>query len=204
MRRILSSTTKNPESIPLCFFNAKPRISEIWLCACVWRSLAQTDAFRMAYRGVTESVASNDTFLLKDDDLKTVYEVLMVFRFVAAVIYDWVIAFVLLLAFTAICLLISNNNAITPGTLWYQTGLVLNVLLYYLISVKYGGQTIGMRAFHLKIVSEGSRLTVLQIITRLVLTLPAYLTACFLFSTAQNRLVLWTKTRLIYQTPNQA
>lgn len=128
----------------------------------------------------------------------------MVFRFVAAVIYDWVIAFVLLLAFTAICLPISKNTAIAPGTLWYQTGLVLNVVSYYTLSLKYGGQTIGMRAFHLKIVSETSRITIPQVITRLILTLPAYLTTFFHFSTAQKRLVSWTKTRLIYQTPNQA
>lgn len=198
MRRILSSTTKNPESIPLCFFNAKPRLSEILLCACVWRFPAHKDAFRITSKEITKSVATNDNFLLKDDDVKTVYEAVMVFRFVAAVIYDWIIAFVLLLAFTAICLLISHNNAITPGTLWHQTGLVLNALFYYLISLRYGGQTIGMRAFHLKIVSEFSRLGILQIIARLILTLPAFLTACFFFSTAQNRLVIWTKTRLIY------
>lgn len=123
---------------------------------------------------------------------------MIVLRFFSAVIYDWVIACTLLLAFTATCLLINKNQAIAPGTLWYQICLVLNVLLYYLLSLKYGGQTIGMRAFHLKVISEKGHLTTRQVFGRLILALPAYISAFFLFSRAQNRLFSWTKTRLIY------
>ena len=123
----------------------------------------------------------------------------MVFRFFAAILYDWTIAFALLFAFTAACLLINQNQAIPSGTLWYQTGLILNLLLYYLLSLKYGGQTIGMRAFHLKIVSGDSRLTILQILARLILTFPAHITAGFIFSIAQRRLFSWTNTRLVHQ-----
>lgn len=123
---------------------------------------------------------------------------MMVIRFFSAVIYDVVIACTLLLAFTAVCLLINNNQTIAPGTLWYQIGLVVNLLLYYLLSLRYGGQTIGMRAFHFKVVSGRDSLTSLQILGRLILALPAYLTAFFLFSTAQNRLFTWTKTRMVY------
>lgn len=122
----------------------------------------------------------------------------MVIKFFSAVIYDLVIACTLLLAFTAVCLLVNKNQAIAPGTLWYQICLVLNLLLYYLLSLKYGGQTIGMRAFHLKVVSGRDNLTGVQILGRLILVLPAYLTAFFLFSGAQNRLYCWTKTRLIH------
>lgn len=128
----------------------------------------------------------------------------MMFRYLGAVIYDWVIALTLLLVFTAICLLATKSTVIAPGTHWYQISLVVNLLLYYLFSLRYGGQTIGMRAFRLKIVAKSSRLGVLQIIARLVLTVPAGISACFLFSNTQNRLYCWTKTRLIHLAPNQA
>ena len=75
----------------------------------------------------------------------------MIIRFFSAVIYDLVIVCTLLFAFTAICLFVNKNQAIAPGTVWYQISLVMIVLLYYVLSLRYGGQTIGMRAFHLKI-----------------------------------------------------
>ena len=74
----------------------------------------------------------------------------MVIRFISALIYDLIIACTLLFAFTAICLIANKNQAIAPGTPWYQISLVVIVLLYYVLSLRYGGQTIGMRAFRLK------------------------------------------------------
>lgn len=95
----------------------------------------------------------------------------MVIRFFSAVIYDLAIACTLLFAFTALCMLANKNQAIAPGTLWYQISLVVIVLLYYVLSLRYGGQTIGMRAFHLKI-NKPKFSKERQIITARVNTMP--------------------------------
>ena len=121
----------------------------------------------------------------------------MILRYSGAMLYDVLIAMTLLLAFTALCLPVCHHRAIEPGTLWYQAGLSLAVTLYYLLSLKYGGQTIGMRAFRLKIVSGNNRLTVLQILARGILTLPIHLLACLLFTNAETLLFSLTRTRMV-------
>ncbi len=95
----------------------------------------------------------------------------MIIRFISALIYDLIIACTLLFVFTAICMLANHNQAIAPGTVWYQISLVVIVVLYCALSLRYGGQTIGMRAFHFKI-NNPKFSKDRQIITARVSTIP--------------------------------
>jgi uncharacterized RDD family membrane protein YckC len=121
----------------------------------------------------------------------------MVFRYFAALIYDGLIAFALLFAYTALCMLLNSNQAIAVGTCWYQLTLLLILLFYYVFSLKNGGQTIGMRAWHLKIVSEERAITLLQALTRLALVLATQIFRPVLFSKTEHLINAWTKTQLI-------
>lgn len=121
----------------------------------------------------------------------------MVFKWLAALLYDWCVAASLLFFYTALCLFANHNAAITPGTRWYQASLMFILIIYYLFSLKYGGQTIGMRAWRLVIIADKPGLTASQILLRLILIVPALLASLFYFQNPQTILYRWTKTRLM-------
>jgi uncharacterized RDD family membrane protein YckC len=122
----------------------------------------------------------------------------MLLRYIAAQLYDFFILFALFFASTALCLLINDSQTIEPATRWYQLVLLMMVFLYYAISVKWGGQTIGMRAWGLRLVAADARnLSWSQVIRRLLCFFPSLILACVWIKNPQTLLFQWTKTRII-------
>lgn len=121
----------------------------------------------------------------------------MIIKCIAAILYDCFILVSLFFAFTACCLFATHNQTIMPHTRWYQLSLGGIYCLYYLISVLHGGQTLGMRAWRLKIVSPNNHFKLLACVARLTLFLPACLFSMITLSSLQKNLFRWTKTQLI-------
>jgi uncharacterized RDD family membrane protein YckC len=77
----------------------------------------------------------------------------------AALIYDCVLLAALLMIFTAGALFFTHGAALEPATVgaWvylYRFGLIMVVAGYYLINWLQSGQTLGMRAWRLRAVSD--------------------------------------------------
>ena len=77
----------------------------------------------------------------------------------AALIYDSVLLAALLVAFTSGAVFLNHRTAIEPATAgaWaylYRAGLIGIIAGYYLLHWTRSGQTLGMRAWHLRAVSE--------------------------------------------------
>lgn len=120
----------------------------------------------------------------------------MFFKQLAAQLYDSCILIALFFAFTAVCLLVNHGVAIPPATRWYQLGLIMLFITYYVLSIVYGGQTIGMRAWRLQLQTEAGNPTWKQALGRLVLTLPAFLASIICIKNPQKLLYCWTRTHL--------
>jgi uncharacterized RDD family membrane protein YckC len=80
-------------------------------------------------------------------------------RRLAALLYDSVLLAALLIAFTSGAVFLNHRTAVEPETAgaWaylYRAGLIGVIAAYYLINWTRSGQTLGMRAWHLRAVSE--------------------------------------------------
>jgi len=73
----------------------------------------------------------------------------MFFRTIAALMYDLMIITALGFFFAAIAVSVNHGEAIPAATRWFQGVLVLIIFSYFYFSLRKGGQTIGMRAWHL-------------------------------------------------------
>jgi uncharacterized RDD family membrane protein YckC len=83
-------------------------------------------------------------------------------RRVAALVYDAFLLAALLMVFTGGALFFTHGAAIVPATAgdWtylYRAGLVLVITGYYLVNWLRSGQTLGMRAWRLRAVSDSGR-----------------------------------------------
>ena len=83
-------------------------------------------------------------------------------RRVAALLYDCVLLAALLVIFTSGAVFLNHRVAVEPKTAgaWfylYQAGLVGVIAGYYLINWTRSGQTLGMRAWHLRAVTESGK-----------------------------------------------
>jgi uncharacterized RDD family membrane protein YckC len=83
-------------------------------------------------------------------------------RRAAALIYDALLLAALLMVFTAAALFLTHGHALLYDTLgpWvylYRTGLILVIGAYFVINWTRSGQTLGMRAWHLRAVSDLGR-----------------------------------------------
>jgi uncharacterized RDD family membrane protein YckC len=77
----------------------------------------------------------------------------------AALLYDSVLLAALLVAFTSGAVFLNNRTAVEPATAgaWvylYRAGLIGVIAAYYLLNWTRSGQTLGMRAWHLRAVTE--------------------------------------------------
>jgi uncharacterized RDD family membrane protein YckC len=77
----------------------------------------------------------------------------------AALLYDGVLLAGLLVVFTSGAVLLNHRRAIEPATAgaWvylYRVGSIGVIAGYYLLNWTRGGQTLGMRAWHLRAVSD--------------------------------------------------
>ena len=80
-------------------------------------------------------------------------------RRVAALLYDAVLLAALLVAFTSGAVFLNHGVAVEPRTagVWvylYQAGLIGIIAGYYLLNWMRSGQTLGMRAWHLRAVAD--------------------------------------------------
>jgi len=80
-------------------------------------------------------------------------------RRLAALLYDSLLLAALLMAFTGAALLFTHGKAVVRETVgpwvWvYRAGLVAVIAGYYMLNWTRSGQTLGMRAWHLRAVSE--------------------------------------------------
>lgn len=79
-----------------------------------------------------------------------------IWKHFAAFIYDvFPIAGIFLLT-SLIVLLVRNGVEVERYSLWFTTVLLAEVALYYIYSWKLGGQTLGMRAWKIKIIPNKS------------------------------------------------
>ena len=118
-------------------------------------------------------------------------------KYMSALIYDVFILFALFLIFTALCLGMRQGRIIPAGSLWYQLSLATITYLYYSLSYQCGGQTIGMRAWRIQLISTTTSLKQKHLIARFLLTIPAVCYAIMRFKKPGNYLTCWTKTQVI-------
>jgi uncharacterized RDD family membrane protein YckC len=83
-------------------------------------------------------------------------------RRLAALAYDAVLLAALLMIFTAGALFFTHGDAVLPDTAgaWvylYRAGLVALIVGYYLVNWLRSGQTLGMRAWRLRAVSDSGK-----------------------------------------------
>jgi uncharacterized RDD family membrane protein YckC len=76
-------------------------------------------------------------------------------RRVAALVYDLMLLAALLFMFTLAVFIVRGGRAVAPGTLWFQLGLAGIVLLFFTWFWVHGGQTLGMKAWRLRLVGSG-------------------------------------------------
>ncbi|MFK8031147.1 MAG: RDD family protein [Gammaproteobacteria bacterium] len=75
-------------------------------------------------------------------------------RRLAAMAYDTLIALALLMTATAIALPLNQGEAFGSGNLGFQLYLIAVVAGFFLLFWRKGGQTLGMRAWKIKLVTE--------------------------------------------------
>jgi uncharacterized RDD family membrane protein YckC len=133
-------------------------------------------------------------------------------RRLAALLYDAVLMAALLMVFTGGALFFTHGAAVLPATAgaWvylYRLGLIGVIAGYYLLNWLRSGQTLGMRAWHLRAVTDlGKPLRFERALLRLIFGLlawaPAALGVLWLYADPQ-RLALHdrlSKTRVVHLT----
>ncbi|HEY2779453.1 MAG TPA: RDD family protein [Steroidobacteraceae bacterium] len=131
-------------------------------------------------------------------------------RRIAALVYDSFLLTALLMIFTGGALFFTHGAAIEPATagIWvyaYRAGLVLVIAGYYVLNWLRSGQTLGMRAWRIRAVTDlGKPLTwhpaILRACYGLLAWLPAALGVLWLYLDP-NHLALHdrlSKTRIIH------
>ncbi len=98
----------------------------------------------------------------------------LIWRRLAAMLYDLFPILSILIAVTVVAMLFTPGREIPAGSWWHQLSLCLGVYAYFVISWIRFGQTIGMRAWRLKLVSE-SGLTWPRLSIRFLLSLLSWL-----------------------------
>jgi uncharacterized RDD family membrane protein YckC len=79
------------------------------------------------------------------------------FRRFAALCYDLLLLGALLFCFTWAVLVLRGGRAIAPGTVWFELALVALAMLFFCGSWTHGGQTLGMRAWRIRLVRSDGR-----------------------------------------------
>jgi uncharacterized RDD family membrane protein YckC len=131
-------------------------------------------------------------------------------RRVAALVYDLLLLAALLMIYTGGALFFTHGAALVPATAgaWvyaYRAGLLGVIGGYYLINWLRSGQTLGMRAWRLRVVSDAGRpLTLKAAVLRAVFGalawMPAALGVLWLYVDPDHLALQdrWSKTRVIH------
>jgi uncharacterized RDD family membrane protein YckC len=130
-------------------------------------------------------------------------------RRVAALVYDLFLLAALLMIFTGGALFFTHGAAIVPATAgaWvyvYRAGLIGVIGGYYLINWLRSGQTLGMRAWRLRVVSDAGRplalkAALLRAVFGALAWMPAGLGVLWLYLDPDHLAVhdRWSRTRVI-------
>lgn len=78
-------------------------------------------------------------------------------RRLAAIAYDLLLLAALLFVFTLVVLFARGGRAVSPGTWWFELSLLGVCAAFFIGFWVHGGQTLGMRAWRLKIVDREGR-----------------------------------------------
>src|SRR5512138_213079 len=76
------------------------------------------------------------------------------FKRLAAFCYDLLLLVGLVASFTLLAVLV-HGGAIAPGSVWLQLALLAIVIVFFCGFWVHGGQTLGMRAWRIRVVHEG-------------------------------------------------
>ena len=122
----------------------------------------------------------------------------------AAIAYDSLLLFALLLLVTAALLPLTGGEAIRPGQPAYRLLLCLVAVVFFAGFWVHGGQTLGMRAWRLRVVrADGGRLRWRDALARLAASLVSW-TVCglgFLWVLVDGEGLAWhdrlSRTRLV-------
>ncbi len=74
----------------------------------------------------------------------------LLFKCVAVVIYDGVVLFGLALFVSLLTVIVTPRHEVPPETLWFQALLLSTWVFYITLSLKNGGQTLGMKAWQMR------------------------------------------------------
>ena len=75
----------------------------------------------------------------------------------AAMAYDWLLLASVLFATTLVLIVLRGGAAIEPGTWWYGSLLIAVAFLFYGWCWTHGGQTLGLRAWNLRVVTADGK-----------------------------------------------
>ncbi|GAC1329793.1 MAG: RDD family protein [Steroidobacteraceae bacterium] len=130
-------------------------------------------------------------------------------RRLAALLYDGLLLAAILVVFTSGAVLLNGRTAVEPQTAgaWvyvYRAGLIGLIAAYYLLNWTRSGQTLGMRAWHLRAVSEtGMQMSLCAAVVRFVLGAfawaPAGLGVLWLYADSEHLALhdRFSKTRVV-------
>ena len=131
-----------------------------------------------------------------------------VWRRVAAFCYDLLLLAALAVCFTLLVLAVRLGAAVPPGTWWFPSSLLAIAMAFFCWFWAHGGQTVGMRAWRIRVVREdGSALTLRRAAARfaaaLVAILPAGLGIWWAVLDASKRAWhdRWTNTCVVRTVP---
>jgi uncharacterized RDD family membrane protein YckC len=131
-------------------------------------------------------------------------------RRLAALLYDALLLAALLMVFTGGALFFTHGAALVPATAgaWvylYRTGLVLLIAGYYLLNWLRSGQTLGMRAWRLRVVTDsgkplGLRAAALRVLFGALAWAPAALGVLWLYVDPDHMALhdRFSKTRVVH------
>ncbi len=69
----------------------------------------------------------------------------------AAIVYDWLLLMGLLFGYTLVVILLRGGAAIDPASWWFDAGLLAVNMLFFCWFWTHGGQTLGMRAWNIRL-----------------------------------------------------
>ena len=76
------------------------------------------------------------------------------FRRVVALVYDLLLVIALIFALSFTVVVVNNGEAIASGTWWYNGLLAMAALVFYSWFWVNGGQTLGMKAWKIRVVTD--------------------------------------------------
>jgi uncharacterized RDD family membrane protein YckC len=136
-------------------------------------------------------------------------------RRLAALLYDALLLAALLMIFTGGALFFTHGAAVVPATAgaWvylYRAGLVLLIAGYYLLNWLRSGQTLGMRAWRLRVVTDsgkplGLRAAAMRVLFGALAWAPAALGVLWLYLDPDHLALhdRLSRTRVVHLSPDE-